>query len=97
MSELDRFDKFKTEGYIPFGKDKLSSETSLIDTESLGGGNTVPAFNRFITMNWYEDCEWGWKVIMNEKSGKPVGFSTRLTTHEYHSIQFADRNYGRYV
>ena len=90
MSELDDY-KFKTEGYIPLGKDKLSSETSLIDTESLGGGNTVP-FNCFITMNWYEDCGWGWKVIMNEKSGKPVIFY-KINYCEYHSIQSDNRTH----
>lgn len=93
MSKLDRFDRFKSEGYIPFGKDKQHSETSLVDTESLGGGNRPPAFNSLITKDWYEDCEWEWKVIMNEKSGKPIGFSTRLTTHEYHSIQSDSRTH----
>ena len=95
MSKLDRFDRFKSEGYIPFGKEKPSYDTSLglIDAETLGGENTPVAFNCLITMNWYEDCEWGWKVIMNEKSGKPVGFSTRLTTHEYHSIQSDNRTH----
>ena len=79
MSELDRFDKFKTEGYIPFGKDKLSSETSLIDYRKFGWWKySSRTFNCFITMNWYEDCEWGWKVIMNEKSGKPVGIFYKI-------------------
>jgi hypothetical protein len=93
MSEVDRFDKFITEGYIPFGKEKLRSENDVNDMETVGGGTKPSAFNSFITGDWYDDIEWGFKVIMNEKSGKPIGFSTRLTTHEYHSIQSDSRTH----
>ena len=93
MSEVDRFDKFITEGYIPFGKEKLRSENDVNDMETVGGGTKPSAFNSFITGDWYDDIEWGFKVIMNEKSGKPVGFSARLTTVDFHSIQTDNRTY----
>ena len=57
MSEVDRFDKFITEGYIPFGKEKLRSENDVNDMETVGGGNKPSAFNSFITGDSYDDIE----------------------------------------